>query len=417
MSGPQILYGVRNGELVHIDDVERGLACGCICRECKRPLVARKGEVLSHFFAHDADEVNCNPTPESLVHSYAKQQVAKLRKLILPPFSVRAEYETEDSEVHELFWKYTPHYCLDVESAEVEAEVVRIEATIKPDVFFRTTFGYVAAEVCFRHPVPPEKLEKIRNKVHLSTVEINLSDLPVDASSQTINAAIADIRRWKWLHNQHAFYIETDMCRLLAKSTRIFVPKPPHAQPQLSMHKVPTRKLATADELRMRAAQLAAELRETPSRDALQRVRSLGTEMRIALHCHYIGIKPTQLPLNLMQTFYGASSLGMHPIVWQTGVFAKFCMAGDEFSVKPVEEWVRAAFEEKELETLESMTQSTNGFSTVAEALYYYLRNLCAQGLLRENKGKRPWESSFAPIKSTRTEVRARLLALPAATK
>lgn len=415
MTTAQILYGVRNGELVHVDEVKSGLACACTCPDCIRPLIAKKGDVLAHHFAHEADDTNCNPTPESLVHAYAKQQVAKLQKLTLPPFSVHATYETEDRAVHELFWRYTPHYCLDVRSAEIEAEVVRIEAMVRPDVLFRTSFGEVAAEVCFRHPVPPDKVEKICNQLHLSTVEIDISDLPVEASSQSINAAISDSRRWKWLHNQHAFYIDADMRRLLARSTRFFFPKPPHAQPQLSMHKVPTRKLATADGLKLRAAQLAQELRELPTHDVLRRVRALGIEMRIALHCHYIGITPTQLPLNLMQTFYGASSLGMHPIVWQTGVFAKFCMAGGEFSVRRVEEWVRAAFEDKALETLESMTQSANGFSVVTEALYYYLRNLSAQGLLQELRGKRPEASIFAPIREKKAAVLALLKQLPAA--
>lgn len=118
-----------------------------------------------------------------------------------------------------------------------------------------------------------------------------------------------------------------------------------------------------------------------------------------------------------MQTFYGASSLGMHPIVWQTGVFAKFCMAGSKFGVRAVEDWIRATIEDEALETLEGMTQSANGFSIVTEALYYYLRNLSAQGLLREIRGQRPWDSTFSPIKPTKAEVRALLLARPAAIK
>lgn len=412
MALPKLLYGLRDGQLVHIDKAENGLACGCICPECERPLLAKQGGKLAHHFAHEADDINCNPSPESLVHSYAKQQVAKLKKLILPPFHVHASHVTEDGESHELFWRYTPNFTLDVRSAQVEQEVTRFEQTLKPDVLFETTFGSLAVEVYFRHQVPAEKLEKLRNRFYLSTVEIDLSDLSAEASSQAIHEALADLRRWKWLHNQHAFYLQADMVRLLARSTRFFAPKPPQAQPQLSMQKVPHRKLATADGMKQRIESLAMELRALPQNDALARVRALSTEMRIALHCHYIGIRPTQLPLHLMQTFEGSGAPGMHPVVWETGVFAKFCMAGGEFSVRQVEDWVRTAFDDKDLQKLESMTQSTNGFSSITEAMYHFLRNLAAQGLLREIKGKRPWESRFAQVAPSRAEVRTRVLAL-----
>lgn len=417
MALPKLRYGLRDGELVHIDDAENGLACSCICPECRRPLLAKQGEKLAHHFAHEADDVSCNPSPESLVHLYAKQQVAKLQRLTLPPFPVHASYETDDGAVHELFWRYAPYFSLDVCSAEVEQEIKQFEVTLKPDVVFDTTFGRVAAEVYFRHRVPPEKLEKLKNVFYISTVEIDLSDLLDEASSQTISAALADIRRWQWLHNQHARYRQAEMVRLLSRSSRIFAPKPPQAQPRLSMHKVPSRKLATADGMKRRVDLLALELREMSQRDTLAKVRALSTEMRIALHCHYISIKPTLLPLHLMQTFDGSGAPGMHPIVWETGVFAKFCMSGGEFSARQVEDWVRAAFDDKDLVKLESMTQSTNAFSPITEAMYHFLCNLSAQGLLREIKGIRPWESRFAPVAPSRTEVRARLLTLPPALK
>jgi len=116
-----------------------------------------------------------------------------------------------------------------------------------------------------------------------------------------------------------------------------------------------------------------------------------------------------------MQAVDGQGALGMHPLFWQTGVFAKFCMVGSEFSAKSVETWVRTTVEDEALDRPENMTQSTNGFSAVAEALYHFLRNLSAQGLLREIKGKKPWESTFAPVAPSKREVVERLLLLPAA--
>ena len=34
---------LKEGKLVYIDDVERGLKCGCTCPACGEALIARKG--------------------------------------------------------------------------------------------------------------------------------------------------------------------------------------------------------------------------------------------------------------------------------------------------------------------------------------------------------------------------------------
>ncbi|MBO9471667.1 hypothetical protein J7355_16375 [Endozoicomonas sp. G2_2] len=44
----------------HIEEVARGLACGCFCVECQRQLVARKGDIRVAHFAHRAN-TGCEP--------------------------------------------------------------------------------------------------------------------------------------------------------------------------------------------------------------------------------------------------------------------------------------------------------------------------------------------------------------------
>lgn len=411
MTTAQVLYGLRGDELVHIDDVARGLACLCECAACGRTLVAKKGELVSHHFAHDADDVDCNPAPESLIHAYAKQQIAKMRTLFLPPFEVGAEVHSNDGQVHKLYWRHRPHYRLEVHQALVEADL----GSIKPDVLFETSWSRVAVEVYFRHRVPLEKIVLLRSEHHLSTVEVDLSDISVNAPAHVINAALSDIQRWQWLHNQHEFYLRGQMSACLTRCTKIFVPESPRREPKISGNTFPTKKLARADRLALRAKGLASELRAQPIPARMTIVRGLEDEMRIALHCSQIGLLPSRVPRNLLQACDGQSSLGMHPVLWQTGVFAKFCMVGPEFTVRAVEDWVRSAFIEGALETSQSTLQTVNGFTPPAEALYHFLRNLSAQGLLDERKGPKPWESRFAPSRSSKAEVLEELLARPPA--
>jgi hypothetical protein len=45
------------GEIVFVDDVERGLACECVCPLCQKPFRACQGDKNEHYFAHqDASE-------------------------------------------------------------------------------------------------------------------------------------------------------------------------------------------------------------------------------------------------------------------------------------------------------------------------------------------------------------------------
>ena len=43
-------YGLKEGKLLHISEVPRGLACGCVCPACGDRLVARQGPLREHHF-------------------------------------------------------------------------------------------------------------------------------------------------------------------------------------------------------------------------------------------------------------------------------------------------------------------------------------------------------------------------------
>ena len=65
----RIPYGLDGtGRMVNVADVPRGKACGCRCPGCDARLVARKGRIRQHHFAHLAPAPAC----ESWLHSTAK---------------------------------------------------------------------------------------------------------------------------------------------------------------------------------------------------------------------------------------------------------------------------------------------------------------------------------------------------------
>src|SRR5580658_8030351 len=77
-------FGLQNGKLVDISSVESGLACNCVCPSCGQRLVAKKGEINQHHFAHH-NAIECEGAVETALHIYAKNILEKHKRMVLPP--------------------------------------------------------------------------------------------------------------------------------------------------------------------------------------------------------------------------------------------------------------------------------------------------------------------------------------------
>ena len=59
--------------LVHVDDVPKGLKCGCACPHCGAKLYAKNGGIIrEHHFAHEHG-AECEGAYESSMHRLAKE--------------------------------------------------------------------------------------------------------------------------------------------------------------------------------------------------------------------------------------------------------------------------------------------------------------------------------------------------------
>lgn len=123
-----IQYALRDGQMRHISEVKHGLACDCVCVQCGQPLVARKGRIRQHHFAHTA-ETNCNPSPENLTHCYAKNLIGARLRAIEPAFEVRAEAAGVKA------WARQPASVFEAQKAEVES--LAFMPDFKPDVLLQ----------------------------------------------------------------------------------------------------------------------------------------------------------------------------------------------------------------------------------------------------------------------------------------
>jgi hypothetical protein len=77
-------FALQDGILVDILSVDKGLACNCICPSCGQRLVAKKGNLKEHHFAHYND-VECEGAFETALHIYTKNILEKHKRIVLPP--------------------------------------------------------------------------------------------------------------------------------------------------------------------------------------------------------------------------------------------------------------------------------------------------------------------------------------------
>lgn len=80
-----IYWGVcpDTGELLSIKDVQRGLACNCVCAACGERLEAKKGEVNTHHFAHEHNN-DCYYGAEIAVYRALYEKLNKKKQFYIP---------------------------------------------------------------------------------------------------------------------------------------------------------------------------------------------------------------------------------------------------------------------------------------------------------------------------------------------
>lgn len=191
MTGPalKLPFGLRDGVLTHVGEVESGKACGCTCPGCDAPLVAKKGPRVVHHFAH-AGGAECAHAVETALHLAAKNTIERAGYFVIP--GVRLD-----------FGSYKEPWLLAGAQRVVPDSVVlehRMGGVV-PDVVLTVAGKPLLVEVAVTHYVGEEKRARLA-AMDLSTVEVSLSHLVRDTSEAAIAAAVVDgVEHKRWIHN------------------------------------------------------------------------------------------------------------------------------------------------------------------------------------------------------------------------
>lgn len=159
MSYQKIPFGLKEKKLIHISEVSSGASCECTCPCCGEHLIARKGEIKIHHFAHKSNAV-CEGVFETAIHLLAKEILIEHKELYTPVF------EKEDFIKEGVLVKF--------DNIVLEKTIKINDETIIPDAIGVLNGKEVLIEFAKTHFVDKAKKEKIK-KLGLPCIEIDLS--------------------------------------------------------------------------------------------------------------------------------------------------------------------------------------------------------------------------------------------------
>lgn len=176
---------LKDGKLINVSDVVSGLKCGCVCAGCGGQLVAKKGNIKIHHFAHlNAD---CQTGQESALHLLAKDLFCKLKYFRLPVYRAESVVISKAMPV------------INIADFEVKKEV--FFNSFKPDVvLYKNGIPVLFVEMAVTHFVDQEKKDKI--------AQLGISCIEIDLSKQDINSLMKHDRILSisayWIYNKKA---------------------------------------------------------------------------------------------------------------------------------------------------------------------------------------------------------------------
>lgn len=181
-------FGLKDNKLVQIFDVESGLKCNCFCPACGHPLVAKKGSVVMHHFAHHKQS-DCQTALETSLHLAAKKVIEDAGYIMLP--KVRDDiFYLRQIELSDSMKLYFDKIYLEK----------RFDDFI-PDIIIEKNNKLLFVEIYVTHSVDGIKLDKIQ-KSKISTIEVDLSKEKYQIDFNKLKEQVVDsLENKKWLYN------------------------------------------------------------------------------------------------------------------------------------------------------------------------------------------------------------------------
>lgn len=180
----ELHYGSVDNQLKHISEVDSGLDCNCACPHCGSQLIAKKGHIRTHHFAH-YESVDCEHGAETAIHQLAKEIIAE-RKIIQLPAIYNNEVLNDSNQHLHSSSEFTPSTLMQLANVQVESKMIGYQ----PDLTAEQENGeWLDIEIKVPHEVDFDK-SAAQVERQREMLEIDLSPLSRTASRQEITEAV-----------------------------------------------------------------------------------------------------------------------------------------------------------------------------------------------------------------------------------
>lgn len=173
-----LTYGLHEGKLVHVSQVENGLGCNCVCPNCKHPLIAKNNphnKKAAHF-AHSSG-TECAGAVETALHLLAKDILKKTKKINAPSYHHDYNPDNWDSVFRE-------SKNITFDNVLLEQQLLAGNEKIIPDAIAVIRGKKILVEFANTHFIDHEKKAKIK-LLGLACIEVNLQGQLLNEASLT----------------------------------------------------------------------------------------------------------------------------------------------------------------------------------------------------------------------------------------
>lgn len=182
-------FGIKEGKVIKITDVKSGLACDCYCPACGAKLIAKKGKVKQHHFAHYRIK-ECKGYLETTLHLASKEILKNNSQIALPFYNI-------EKGVYENNRVFNYRTCILEKSVKDIIPDAQLIFSDKHKIF---------VEIKVTHGIEEEKLSKLKD-LNISTLEIDLEKVYIPKKELTYEElkeiVLYNFNYRKWVYDKN----------------------------------------------------------------------------------------------------------------------------------------------------------------------------------------------------------------------
>lgn len=374
----KVPFGLRDGRMWAVRDVEAGIACGCVCPACGHRLVAKakNSKCRKPHFAHYKD-AECRAGFESSIHRMAKQLIAEQLALTLPAWdgehgmpnpSVLIDDSGMMLQGRRVEWPAQRKSLTNVRLEESQGDYI-------PDVIAEDDEGVILIEIRVTHAVDEIKRRRIQSEGK-RLIEIDLSRIKPEQAMDPQSfehEVLGNVANRKWLSCPAQTEVWRERLRDLKQAlternkeiaeTRRLAEEEKKRQDQawLVERASSAIKLAKREEYRQQLrvkfqSELSALAELTSPENRQKRLAYFHKRDQDKISCLVGGVQSDLVREQLLQFHPDSWIYEAHPALWQVAVYNHFLVTrkmGVRFNQRDVAHWVRQQYGfEKSLYTL-----------------------------------------------------------------